>query len=443
MPSWFRRSLRAPIAGFVRYTVMRKNQHTAIGVFQAALLLTEARDLRGGTASWQDDAWPLPVSDPLPADVRDIAIIGAGIMGSILAERLTAAGHSVALLDRRPPGLGSTAASTAQLMWAMDVPLCRLARDLGSGEAGRRWGRVYRAVLGLAQRIDTLGIACDRRDRPTLYLAGRELDASGLQAEAELHRQFDLPSVYLPPEAAGERFGIVPRAALVSEGGFEVDPVKLAHGLLETARRRGAAVCYPLDVTAITEQGDIAALSLAGGARIEARQVILAGGYERAPLFLPQAFAVLSTFVMATPPGTAPQWRESAMIWEASHPYLYLRVDADGRIIAGGEDEDFADSDRRDALIGAKAGVIAAKVGALLGRDALPIDRAWAATFGSSPDGLPAIGRAANMARVWLSAGFGGNGIAFAALASEILSATLGGGVDPDAECFEPYRFGG
>lgn len=404
-------------------------------------MLTEARDLRGGTASWQDDAWDVPAADPLPADVRDIAIIGAGIMGSILAERLSADGHSIVLLDRRPPGLGSTAASTAELMWAMDVPLCELAGDLGAEEAGRRWRRVYREVRRLADRIDELGIGCDRRDRPTLYLAGHELDAEGLQAEAALHRRFELPSVFLGAEAVGQRFGIVPRASLVSEGGFEVDPVKLAHGMLETARRRGAAVCHPVDVTSLREHAEDVALLLADGAQIRAKQVILAGGYERAALFLPQEFAVLSTFVMATPPGTAPLWREDAMIWEAADPYLYIRVDAEGRVIAGGEDEDFADPERRDALMGRKAGVIAAKVGALLGCGPLTVDRAWAATFGSSPDGLPAIGRAANMERVWISAGFGGNGIAFAALASEVLAAALRGGVDPDAACFDPYRF--
>jgi len=46
------------------------------------------------------------------------------------------------------------------------------------------------------------------------------------------------------------------------------------------------------------------------------------------------------------------------------------------------------------------------------------------------------------MPNVWLSAGFGGNGISFAALAGEILARALGGDPDPDAACFDPYRFG-
>lgn len=405
------------------------------------MTLTEQHDLRGGTTTWDDGAWDVPAADALPDLPCDIAIIGAGIMGSILAERLSAQGRSVVMLDRRLPGLGSTAASTAELMWAMDVPLCKLALQIGEHEAARRWKRVYRAVRGLAGRIDALGINCARRDRPTVYLAGQELDEEGLKLEAALHRKHGLPTQFLDSNAVGRRFGITPRSALVSEGGFEVDPVRLAHGLLGIAKERGARICYPVNVTSLTEQEDGIVLTLEDRKTITAGRAILAGGYERAPLFLPPEFSLLSTFVMATAPGVAPLWREDAMIWEASDPYLYIRTDAEGRIIAGGEDQDFIDAGHRDALIGQKAGTIATKVGALLGSAPLAVNRAWAATFGASPDGLPAIGRAANMQRLWLSAGFGGNGIAFAALASELLTSAFAGQVDPDANCFDPYRF--
>ena len=44
--------------------------------------------------------------------------------------------------------------------------------------------------------------------------------------------------------------------------------------------------------------------------------------------------------------------------------------------------------------------------------------------------------------RLWLASGFGGNGITFAALAGELLTAELTGSPDPDLACFDPYRFG-
>ena len=402
--------------------------------------LTEHHDLRSGTPAWTDSGWTPPGPDLLPDTICDVAIIGSGVMGALVAERISAAGRSVVLLDRRPSGSGSTAASTAQVMWAIDVPMMHLADRIGEGEAARRWTRVYRAVRGLADRIDTLGVACGRADIPTVYLAGDVLDADGLKREAVLHAAHGLPSAYLDAEAVAARFGIAPRAAIVSSGGFSVDPVKLTHAMLDIARGRGALLCYPYNVTSIAMDGGVM-LTLEGGGTVEARHVVLAGGYERARMFLPPAFALLSTFVMATAPGVAPLWRENAMIWEASDPYLYVRATPDGRIMAGGGDEDFSNPAQRDALIERKAGEIAAGLETMLGGLAPGVERRWAAMFGSSPDGLPAIGRARNASHLWLSAGFGGNGIAFAALAGEILAAEFGGDGDADLACFDPYRF--
>jgi glycine/D-amino acid oxidase-like deaminating enzyme len=211
--------------------------------------------------------------------------------------------------------------------------------------------------------------------------------------------------------------------------------------LLDVAKSRGAALCYPHDVVALEQRPGGIDLVLADGVRLAAGAVILAGGYERARMFLPADFSLLSSFAFASPPGLAPLWRENAMIWEASDPYLYVRTTADGRILAGGEDEDFHDPVRRNSLIAAKAGTISAKLQVMLGSGEIAVDRAWAATFGASPDGLPAIGRAANAEHLWIAAGFGGNGIAFAGLASEILSAGLSGKSDQDSARFDPYRF--
>lgn len=403
--------------------------------------LTEHRDLRGGRPCWTADIDDMPASDRLPHGEIDIAIIGAGVVGAMLADRLARDGHEVLLLDRRPPAHGATAASTALVMWAADVPLTRLAKAIGEAEAARRWRRVYAAMRDLAAHIDATGIDCTRIDRPELYLAGTLLDGAGLRAEGEIRRAHGLPSTLLEPDAVAERFGIAPRAALLSDGCYEVDPVRLTLGLLRRARAQGVRAHFPCDVVAIETRGNGFALMLDDGRTVIAQQAILAPGYERATLFLPPAFTVASSYAMATAPGTAPLWRGNAMIWEAASPYLYTRATADGRIIAGGEDEGFADAERRDALIGEKSGTIAAKLAAMVDVPDIAIDCAWSAAFGGSPDGLPAIGRAANHDRLWLASAFGGNGVSFAALAAEIIARDLAGEPDPDAACFAPYRF--
>jgi glycine/D-amino acid oxidase-like deaminating enzyme len=53
----------------------------------------------------------------------DVAVIGAGITGAMIAHRLTAMGLSVVVVDRRDVGLGSTSASTALMQYEIDLPL--------------------------------------------------------------------------------------------------------------------------------------------------------------------------------------------------------------------------------------------------------------------------------------------------------------------------------
>lgn len=404
------------------------------------MTLTKTLDLRGGRPCWSAPEQQV-VSDALPSRAVDVAIVGAGVMGAMLAERLTASGRSVALLDRRPPAAGATAASTALVMWAADTPLSELARRIGETEAARRWRRVHGAVLSLAQRIDALGLDCGWAARPELYLAGDVLDEAGLRTEALTRQAAGLPSQILDAAMVAKRFKIAPRAGLLSGDSYEVDPVALTLGLLAAARRAGATDSFPVDIAGLEFHPDLIGLRTSEGALVTARHVILATGYEAASTYLPDAFTLGSSYAIASPPGMAARWAEKALIWEAADPYLYLRATRDGRIIVGGEDEDFVDADKRDRLIPSKSATLEAKAAALLGGEPFPVDCGWAATFGGSPDGLPAIGKAKGHERLWLASGFGGNGVTFASLAADMIAGALDGQPDPDESCFSPYRF--
>lgn len=404
------------------------------------IALTETHDLINGNAAWKLQPEFKRIPDPLPKR-SNIVIIGSGIMAATVGQRLAENGRRVTFVDRHAPATASTAASTAQVMWGMDMPMLELASMIGEQAAAARWRQVYKSVRQFSDNIDRLGIDCAKADIPTVYLDGNKLDANGLAKEAALHAAQGLPTEFLAAERVADQFGITSRPANVSNGGFEVDPVRLALGLLDRARADGASICWPHNVTALSQLPNGVRVDLDNGRQLVANEVILCTGYERPLLFLPPAFSLLSTFVIATPPHTAGAWDHKAMYWEAADPYLYVRATADGRIIAGGEDIDNCDSDTRDALLPAKAGVIKAKLERLLERGNLPIDRQWAATFGTSPDTLPAIGRAANSNNIWLSYGFGGNGIAFAAVAADLLVEALTSGNTSGLEMFDPYRF--
>ncbi len=80
-------------------------------------------------------------------------------------------------------------------------------------------------------------------------------------------------------------------------------------------------------------------------------RAVFATGYELLPFVPAAASDIHSTWAIATVPQAGPPWPSRALVWEASDPYFYARTTPDGRVVAGGEDEPFADDDKRDALI--------------------------------------------------------------------------------------------
>jgi glycine/D-amino acid oxidase-like deaminating enzyme len=164
--------------------------------------------------------------------------------------------------------------------------------------------------------------------------------------------------------------------------------------------------------------------------------VVLATGYELVDIVPAAAHQIISTWAIATRPQPQKLWPGAAFIWEASDPYLYMRATADGRVICGGEDEDFVDETRRDELIADKSVRIAQKLGRLLPYLDVRPEFAWTGSFGTTSTGLPYIGAIPRHPRIHAVMGYGGNGITFSRIASEIVSASIKGLDDTDAELF-------
>jgi glycine/D-amino acid oxidase-like deaminating enzyme len=129
------------------------------------------------------------------------------------------------------------------------------------------------------------------------------------------------------------------------------------------------------------------------------------------------------------------------MLWEASDPYVYLRC-AGRRIICGGEDEEFSNDEKRDALIARKAAILQRKLKKLLPGTDTRVDYAWAGSFGASTTGLPTIGKMPGKPRCLVAMGYGGNGTTYSRIAAEIIRAELMGHDDPDADLYRVRRRG-
>lgn len=387
----------------------------------------EVRHLRSGRSPWAIDGVPLP-HRPLDEDGRvDVAVIGAGITGSLVAEALSSAGASVMVIDRALPGRGSTAASTAMLQWELDTPLAKLTDLHGFERAARIYRRSHAAAADLARHAASLRIECGFTPRATLYLAGGDVGPDILSAEHALRQRAGLPGMFLDEDTLADRFGLRRPAALVSPGSAEADPVRLSLGVLRAALARGARLVED-EVVAHDTAEDCVHLALASGRQVEADHVVLATGYALPPFVRTDLHRVVSSWCLATEPQEeADLWPGRCLMWEACEPYLYVRTTSDGRIIAGGEDEATVDAAERERRMPEKIERIRTKLRTLWPHGHDRLSHAWSAEFGETTDGLPLIGTVPGAPRVLAAYGYGGNGITYSYMASRMIAAEIGG----------------
>jgi glycine/D-amino acid oxidase-like deaminating enzyme len=402
------------------------------------LSATIHRQLRAGKPIWlARGRRPAVPHAKIPGTAEpDVIVVGAGISGALIADALVTAGKTVSVLDRRGPLQGSTPASTALLQFEIDVPLSTLSRKIGKEKAARAWWRSADGVEHLRARILDLGLDCDFTERCSVYLPGDLLDLAGLKQEAELRRAAGLRSAMIGRKELKSLAGIDRLGAILSNGTAEVNPVKLTAGLWKAAIARGVKIYAPVDVDDVACFRDHVRVKIAGGRALRAGAVIFATGYELAKFIKPKGYKIASTWAYATRIQKENLWPSRCLIWEAADPYLYARTDAAGRIIVGGEDEEFSDEKTRDRLLPEKIASIERKLSRLMPKvDPTPA-YAWCGSFGGSPTGLPLVGQIPRHPNCYAVLGFGGNGITFSAIAAQVLQRQICGLEDPDADLF-------
>jgi glycine/D-amino acid oxidase-like deaminating enzyme len=383
-------------------------------------------DLKSGYPWWTvRDALP-GAFPPLEADLRcDVAVIGAGITGALVANEFAAQGHDVAVLDRREAGWGSTAASTALLQYEIDTPMRELAKQYGEAAAVLAYRACLEAIPALREALRGLpGAGFASSD--SLYYASRERDLRPLRAEFELRERHGFPVRWLDDGALGERYGIDAPGAILSTVAARLDPYRAAWGLLQRLRKGGARVHDRATVAKIEPRTRDVLLATDEGVVVRARHVVVAAGYE-AQAWLPRKLARnRSSYALVTDPIPAGLLGRLSrtLVWETARPYLYLRTTADGRMLVGGEDDAVDIPARRDRRVASKAGRLLRKAEALF--PALPLRPAfaWGGTFAETADGLPFFGpHPRHGPRVLFAMAYGGNGITYAMAGAGLLRA--------------------
>ncbi len=371
----------------------------------------------------------------------DVAVMGAGITGAIVAYYLCRAGFNVTIIDKRHVGQGSTAASTCLLQYEIDTPLHKLIDIVGEHNAVRSYELCLQAIRNLHK------IASNFKDvefiaKPSFQFASFKNDIEDLEKEYKFRRRYNISQVEMLASAdIRDKFTFTAPAGILSRDAAQMDAYRLTHSLINAATRKGLQVYDGTEVVNLKHHKRSVELRTHTGHTITARKLIICCGYESQNYIPKKVETLYSTYAVISEPFEQSKfWYKNSLIWETARPYLYLRTTSDNRILIGGKDDKFYNPDKRDAKLPLKTKQLQQTFSKLFPEIDFRPDFEWAGTFCNTKDGLPYIGPIRQRSNTYFALGFGGNGITFSEIAAGIITDLLSGKKNKDAAIFSFER---
>lgn len=392
-------------------------------------------NIHNGTLFWPTTTLPFkPQSKKEKLDLYDIVIVGAGMSGSLTALALVEAGLSVAILDKREMGSGSTSANTGLLQYSNDIMLHELIDQIGEKEAVRFYQLCYEAVDNIEKIVKQLHLDADFIRRPSICYASEDLDVDKIKAEYATLKKYGFPCDYLEQHALEEKFPFSKPGALVTFNDAEVNPLKFVQGLLEKVETKGAHLFPHVDVQDVFNEDNHLDIRTSEQS-FQAKHIIYTTGYETTPVGNRIGADINRSYVFVSNQiEDLSDWYKKTLIWETKRPYLYMRTTVDNRLIVGGLDEDIPEAPVSDEIIMERANNLLNQTKKLFPNYDLNIEYAYAASFGESIDNLPFIGEHPTKNNHYYLLGYGGNGTVYSMLGSQILRDLITGKRNEDAE---------
>ncbi|HLM63074.1 MAG TPA: FAD-dependent oxidoreductase [Acidimicrobiales bacterium] len=358
----------------------------------------------------------------------DVVVIGAGVAGLSVAERLRAAGADVVVLERHGVGTGVTGGSTAKVT-ALHGTLLATLRDQHGPEAASLYATVNAvAVEDVAETVERHGIDCDLRRAASVNYATTPEGRTQLDADAAAASEAGL-DVHLEDRT---ELPFAVTGAEVLPGQVHLHPRRYCEGLAATLGTGAVRTGAP--VMAVDEDDDGCHARTPSGT-VHARHAVVA---TQGPIVDPRLLAnrcrpSRSYVVAVEVDGPIPQ-------------DLYLSVDQPTRSLRpatiGGVDV---------LLVGGEGHPVGDETDAVACLEALEswarehfavraVGRRWAAHDHVPTDHLPFVGRLTPGSNRWVATGFQKWGFSTSGVAGAVIAAGIAGEDHPATRLLDPAR---
>lgn len=359
----------------------------------------------------------------------DVLIVGGGITGSLIAHQCIQDGYSTILIDKREISHGSSSATTSMLQYEIDTPLWELIEMVGEKGAVASYKACSKAIDDLGRVTRQVNSKAGFKKKDSLYFAALKKDVDRLKKEFEARKKAGFEVQWMEADEILKKYDLHNTyGGILSKQGASVDAFMLVHEILTYNRKKGLQVYDRVKLMEVKYGARQNKVSLNTGATITCKKIVYCVGYESATMIKEKFVDLISTYAIVSEvePSKCKKYND-ILVWNTADPYIYLRTTDDDRLLIGGEDEEFRNPLKRDALIGKKEQRLLKSFEKYLPHVPFRTDFVWAGTFGETKDGLPYIGEHQDFKNSYFVLGFGGNGITFSVTGMEMVSKWLQG----------------
>ncbi|MEA5070942.1 MAG: FAD-dependent oxidoreductase [Petrimonas sp.] len=368
----------------------------------------------------------------LKKDIQcDIVVIGGGITGSLISHALLKAGYDTVVIDKRDIGTGSTAATTSMLQYEIDMPMVKLSEMIGTEGA----------ILCYKAGIDSLNILSDLvkkenldagfETKKSLQIAHSEYVIKDLKREYEFRKKYGLKVEWVTSEDIKRYYKMDSYPGILSENGASIDAFQFTQDLFSKNSQRGLRI-YDHTLIKKINFGNPVVIITEEGFKVICKRVIFCTGFETFNMFRKRYANIVSTFACVSEQNfNLYDELKDLLIWDTGTPYIYMRTTDDKRLLVGGEDLPYRNSNIRDKIKNQKARKLLDKTKRLFPSLYFQEDYNWTGAFGTTKDSLPYIGEHPDFKNAVFVLGLGGNGITFSVQGMALVLKILAGEYDP------------
>ncbi len=361
----------------------------------------------------------------------DVLVVGGGLTGCRTALGLADAGVSVALVDAKEIGWGSSGRSGGQCnpIWRQTPQ--QLEEMLGATHGKNLVRTTLRAADDLFSDIETFGVDCDPVQTGWIQAAHTKKASKNLGVLGKAWVAEGADIIEIEGDAVREASGSPAYSfALRHAAGGHVQPLSLTRGYACAAVARGARIFKDSPITGL-DRNDRKWCAKSGQGEISAENVVLVTNAYSDGLWpgLSKTYHSLFSVVLATQPLSVEQQQAvlpgKVTISDTRLAIYYARYDRDGRLIFGC----VASSENVNAFGG--FGRLMRGLKTVFPQLAdVPIERKWSGRIAVTPELMPHLHEPAP--GVLAGLGFSGRGIAMSSVMGRALSAKLLGAASED-----------